>query len=341
MTSVSQKRGFTLVELLVVIAIIGILIGMLLPAVQQVREAARRTQCMNNLRQIALAAHNFESATMRFPTTGVNAFGIEATGLNRSIAGFENMGWTFQVLSQIEQANLATLRSQMPLPEAAPSLFRESNIPAYTCPSRGNRTVLNERTGILTAVGDYAGFYLGVELGDAVGGSFDNDNTIDFLRDIGPETFSERTVTWVGALTKAGHVIASDGTTQRGNRIGFGSLTDGSSNTVLFGEKAFLSGGGANQMFFEQEGYFAASDWPIMRTLGPSLSFVADNDNSVVGSDGISLDHQKSFGSAHPGNVNFALCDGSTHSFANDINTISFFQVGCRNDGAVVNVTEF
>ena len=69
-TQKSNTNGFTLVELLVVIAIIGILIGMLLPAVQQVREAARRTQCANNMRQMGLAALNYESAHMKFPSAG-------------------------------------------------------------------------------------------------------------------------------------------------------------------------------------------------------------------------------------------------------------------------------
>ena len=66
--SSNRHNGFTLVELLVVIAIIGILIGMLLPAVQQVREAARRTSCANNIRQLAIASHNYESALQEFPS---------------------------------------------------------------------------------------------------------------------------------------------------------------------------------------------------------------------------------------------------------------------------------
>ena len=96
----TSKTGFTLVELLVVIAIIGILIGMLLPAVQQVREAARRTQCANNIRQIALANHNYESAHGHFPP----GFVLET---NTSGDPIENLwSWSAQILPQLELENV-------------------------------------------------------------------------------------------------------------------------------------------------------------------------------------------------------------------------------------------
>ena len=99
-----RSLGFTLVELLVVIAIIGILIGMLLPAVQQVREAARRTQCMNNLRQIGLAALNHESAYQRFPTAGGCSDGYHDPNEEfRPLYRLENGGWMYQVLPFMEQ----------------------------------------------------------------------------------------------------------------------------------------------------------------------------------------------------------------------------------------------
>jgi prepilin-type N-terminal cleavage/methylation domain-containing protein len=111
----TAKSGFTLVELLVVIAIIGILIGMLLPAVQQVREAARRAACMNNLRQLALANHNYESAHMHFPpaTQRNDATTSHSRGLptyprpSRRTEG-RKIGWTVFILPFIEQNNLET-----------------------------------------------------------------------------------------------------------------------------------------------------------------------------------------------------------------------------------------
>src|SRR5881628_2538177 len=97
-----RRRGFTLVELLVVIAIIGILVALLLPAVQAAREAARRAQCTNNLKQLGLSVHNYESAQSSFPVGGVstNNFGTWTTNVN-------NLSWRALVLPYMEGTNQA------------------------------------------------------------------------------------------------------------------------------------------------------------------------------------------------------------------------------------------
>jgi len=137
-----SRSGFTLIELLVVIAIIAVLIGLLLPAVQKVREAANRVQCQNNLKQIGLALHNYESANARFPPAYVCNSGRQS-GTAYEIAypddgwnGLPGWGWGTLLLPYLEQDNLyRSLRLDLPCwaPENAP--FVKTKLPAFLCPS--------------------------------------------------------------------------------------------------------------------------------------------------------------------------------------------------------------
>lgn len=147
--------GFTLVELLVVIAIIGILIGMLLPAVQQVREAARRTSCANNLAQLGLASHNYEFSLEHLPAGVINPNGpilSEEKG--------QHVGFLVQLLLYIEQRGIADnfdINAGTYAPVNAPA--RQMVIPTFLCPSYSYRMNETQTAGLT----NYAGCHNGVE----------------------------------------------------------------------------------------------------------------------------------------------------------------------------------
>jgi prepilin-type N-terminal cleavage/methylation domain-containing protein/prepilin-type processing-associated H-X9-DG protein len=217
----SRRSGFTLIELLVVIAIIAILIGLLVPAVQQVREAAARTQCLNHLKQMGLAIHTYHDANNHFPTHGDNGTIVRINGVPATPKStpYQQAGVFFQILPYIEQENLYKSTSD--------ATIRATPIPMYFCPSRRGPTIrTNAAGGSAQAMIDYAVPVWGPNTPTAVGcwGLNNNPATTDipFYRS--------------GIIVRGG----------AGGTVAFGptkmaQIKDGTSNTMMISEGALAT----------------------------------------------------------------------------------------------------
>jgi hypothetical protein len=350
---------------------------MLLPAVQQVREAARRTECMNNMRQIALASLNYESAHMHLPTAGTSLNSWAASdgvlwGTNgRAPSPQENWSQFWQILPFIEQGNIIPIRtgwiSWTPttgLGDVRDMAGNGVSIPAYSCPSRGSRTSFSpvEEGGLETPLADYAGYHGSVPYFDdlssggeagigagirAAGGTFEWNPTPS------GDTTGEEQFLNVGLIAKGGHGDYMDSGTgfRKYSFVGFGNMADGSSNTIMYGEASAQAqeynpviNAELWQLAHSHYGFWVASGWPNMRTFNRA-GIIPDNSTSYVDYEtdeagGIDYRAEKSFGSAHPGTTNFALGDGSTHAISNEASWLILNQLGMRADGSVVNVND-
>ena len=339
-----SKSAFTLVELLVVIAIIGILISLLLPAVNAAREAARRTQCINNLRQIGLACQNFESSDKAFPTAGgsVSEF-LDAASQAGPLYGYEYASWMYQILPFMEEQSLYDLRGGDGSGNVgfSDTILAQTRITGFNCPSRG------ERFGILGAdvfrFGDYAG---------VMASHCDPGWTgFEWRSNAPPQSNSmgdEEALVWTGIIARGGHTNLSTGEVWEFGRIGFNRIKDGSSNTILIAEKAVAAGNYTIPnnnpfQFWEIRGYYSAADWPTMRIFGArtqtnspfeTVPPLGDTDQrpSDFNMSG-SLKVEKGFGSAHSGVFIAVFGDASTRSLAFDTDLILLDRLGKRADG--------
>jgi prepilin-type processing-associated H-X9-DG protein len=293
-------------------------------------------KCSNNLKQIGLAIHNHESTLGYFPTSGSQSAAIDITA---SQAGFECMGWEYQLLPYVEQDNLYRIGQQSGPYNWNSSIGKamvEIPVSTYSCPSRGGkRQSVTMPWGSVYAMGDYAGVM--VEWGNQ-------------WQDNQPPDGNEQN-TFMGIIAKGGHYRRDNPSlTVRYGVVTPASVTDGLSNTIAIMEKAVNSKFTRpdNWDWWELPGWAHNSDWPNMRLIGNWMPLVNDNqDRASVGlgwwMQGNGREAEFGFGSAHPQVVNALFGDGSVKSVKTSINACGnaswsdasciLYHLGHRSDG--------
>ena len=294
-----RRRGFTLVELLVVIAIIALLVSLLLPAVQQAREAARRTACQNNLKQIGLALHNYHDAFRTFPPGLVSS--SEAWNRNgKSMANHSAWGWVTMILTQLEQRSAVDQLQpgSEPLPFAIirpdPIKIQElqRSLPVLVCPSDIGPKLNDLRPLLCDDSGD----------NHKGGHPLDPPGTTLMLK--------LARASYVGSHGVL-HTHPSDGIFDRDTSISLADILDGTSNTFLATERRYMDFGGAVwggvSRFVEQPGLIDDGPFGVVANFSFRMNSgqmdVAGTKNSITAPHGAS--------SLHPGGCNFLFCDGS------------------------------
>ena len=342
----ASRVGFTLVELLVVIAIIGILIALLLPAVQAAREAARRTQCKNNLKQLGLAALNFESSYKKFPSGGWGWLwvGDADRGTGQSQPG----GWFYHIAPFIEETGLTqigqgTASGGFGVADAkkqANTQLIEHPVSAFICPSRRAAIAYPslDDSGMPNqephnAVASSAGTYAKTDY-CANGGSSSAIGPSE-----GPGPLCYQTFPNCDDYFKPTNKQFFRGIVGLGWGASLRQVTDGSSHTAMAVEK-YLSTDFYDLGQHDGDDNTAYTGWDV-----DTVRFFKDTPKQDTFS-GIGRPGNQPFpgqykdlaGSAHPGGCNLAMTDGSVHTVSFDIDGDVWANVGNRDDGEPVTL---
>ena len=321
------RRGFTLVELLVVIAIIGVLVALLLPAVQSARESARRMRCQNSLKQIGVALHNYEQTHKRFPPGIVQQqadpqFAAGATA-NNTINDTESWAWGAFLLPYLEQNQLyeqAGIGRGEPLQNVVP--LASTSIPVYRCPSDGRAPKVRVNVGFTVRFGPWGLSNYKANCGHSGCGISGSDGI--FWRSNAP----------------------GEGGTP--SDIGFRQIEDGTSNTIAIGEIAWIRTAGGMQLRHQAavwagcvQGQQGNCVDDVLATGRAAINHLTNNADQLA----------ESFSSLHSGGgAGFVFADGSVHFLTQNIDYITdgpsngspvdsaYERVLARNDGQPVTL---
>lgn len=323
MNRCANRSAFTLVELLVVIAIIAMLVTLLLPAVQSAREAARRTQCINHLKQVGLASLNHESSQSFLPSGG---WGFGWIGdPDRGYGERQPGGWMYNILSYIEQNDLHNIGKGLPKKEKERELglrLATSPVSFYNCPSRREAKARkfnnydpwrNAWTARLphTARGDYA---------------FNGGSGRDGAR-YGPGSYEEGDTEyeWETSFSPA-----NDGLCFQRSILSLRRIEDGMSKTYLGGEKYLMPGHyESGESWGDDASYYTGVDHDNLRWSG-----------DLPARDQEGMHAPMIYGSAHPAGFQMVMCDGSVKSIGFDVERLVHKANANRRDGTALAGTE-
>ncbi|MGI9474156.1 MAG: DUF1559 domain-containing protein [Rubripirellula sp.] len=353
-TNDSHPRGFTLVELLVVIAIIGVLVGLMLPAVQNVREAARRMQCSNHLRQLGLAMQNYHSAFKQFPAGYISH--VTRDGSGPSSAQIDSVtwdaapgwGWGAAILPQLEQSGLASqIQYDRPVWDPANEEAVESTFSTFLCPSATGGddafSVRDEAGGQLRIAGREIrlgrSHYVASHGQESCWGECGSAATGEVFTNI--YTATTKIVSIDGDASRV-----ADGPFFRNSRTRFRDVTDGTTHTIFLGEHAsdlsektwvgVIPGAFTHPAFASPEnGPDAAATLTLVHA-GPSGGELDITGSPIIHPVNYPTYHVGQMYAQHPGGGQICFGDGSVRFISEFINQITFAELSSMGEHEVV-----
>ncbi|TWU00287.1 hypothetical protein Pla108_12360 [Botrimarina colliarenosi] len=346
----SRRSAFTLVELLVVIAIIGLLVAMLLPAVQAAREAARRSQCVNNLRQLGLAVQNYESARRQLPPGYV----IDEASPNRDAEtgdGPPGWGWAAHLLPQLEETALADqIDLEAPLVDIRFSQTIQATVTSLLCPSVGGETdafalgddsgnpLLRDGEPIRVGRSHYVASHGQESCWGACGGADEQLVFTDIYAGTTEMVTHHRDVSKI-----------ADGPFYRNSRTRLKDITDGITKTIFFGEHTarlsdktwvgVVAGATTLPKFATPDNGDDAAATLVLVHAGPSGGERDLADQPIIHPVNFPTLHVGQMVADHPGGGNVALGDASVRFVTEDVNLLLWAESSSIAEGEVSDET--